>query len=401
MPGTRTSDVKSFTTLWLTLLSAGLVIAGAAWAVASGGPQTQLALTPPMGWNDWYQYECKVDEKAVKGNAAALVSSGMKAAGYRYVNIDDCWQGQRDANGFIHSNSRFPDMKGLGDYIHGLGLQFGIYSSPGPKTCAGYEGSYTHEQQDAETYARWGVDFLKYDWCSASQVYSPDQMQAAYRKMYEAILKTGRPMVYSLCQYGLEAVWRWGASVGGNVWRTTDDIGGDGYARVSMFGFQQNGLEKFAGPGHWNDPDILQIGLGQLNFDEEKTQMTLWCILAGPLLAGNDLTHMGQQTLSLLTSAEVIAVDQDPKGVQGQRVWQEGPFEVWVKPLAEGSKAVALFNRSLSALTITARFGDIGVHDRAEVRDLWARKDLGVFNDGFTAKVPPHGAAMVRVKEIR
>jgi alpha-galactosidase len=369
-------------------------------AAASRIPRTSLALTPPMGWNDWYQYRCKVDESAVRANAAALVSSGMKAAGYVYVNIDDCWQGERDSKGFIHANSRFPDMKGLGDYIHSLGLKFGIYSSPGPKTCAGYAGSYGHEQQDAETYARWGVDFLKYDWCSASKVYQPNQMQAAYRKMYEAIQKTGRPMVYSLCQYGLEAVWKWGPAVGGNMWRTTNDIGGDGYARVSLFGFQQNGLGRFAGPGHWNDPDILQIGLGHLNYDEEKTQMTLWAILAAPLLAGNDLTHMSPQTLSLLVNPEVIAVDQDPKGVEGRRVWQEGPLEVWVKPLADGGKAVALFNRSVSALPMTARFAAIGVSGQARVRDLWAQKDLGVFTDQFTVTVPRHGAEMFRVTEI-
>ena len=363
--------------------------------------QTMLAPTPPMGWNDWYQYECKVDDAAVRANAAMLVSSGMKAAGYVYVNIDDCWQGQRDAEGFIHPNSRFPDMRSLADYVHSLGLKFGIYSSPGPKTCAGYEGSYGHEQQDAETYARWGVDFLKYDWCSASKVYQPDQMQAAYRKMFDAVQKTGRPMVYSLCQYGLEAVWHWGASVGGNMWRTTDDIGGDGYARMSVFGFQQNGLGRFAGPGHWNDPDILQIGLGSMKYDEEKTQMTLWCILAAPLLAGNDLSHMTQQTLALLTNPEVIAVDQDSKGIEGHRVWEEGPLEVWSKPLADGGRAVALFNRSLSALSLEVRFADIGVRGKASVRDLWERKDLGVFTGRFEAQVPSHGAAMFKVTEVK
>jgi alpha-galactosidase len=215
--------------------------------------------------------------------------------------------------------------------------------------------------------------------------------------MHTAILHTGRPKVFSLCQYGLEAVWNWGASVGGNLWRTTDDIGGD-YDRMSLFGFQQNGLESFAGPGHWNDPDILQIGIGKLNHDEERTQMTLWCLLAAPLLAGNDLTKMGRETLAILTHPEVIAVDQDARGIQGHRVWQQGPLEVWVKPLADGSKAVGLFNRSESPLPVTARFSDIGAGPSARVRDLWARQELGTFQGSFTAEVPRHGAAIVIVQ---
>jgi alpha-galactosidase len=350
-----------------------------------------------MGWNDWYQYECKVTDSIIRANADALVNTGMKAAGYIYVNIDDCWQGKRDEKGFIHPNERFPDMKALGDYLHSKGLKFGIYSSPGPKTCGQYEGSYRHEEQDAQSYAEWGVDFVKYDWCSGQEVYKPQEMRGAYRKMYDALRRTGRPMVYSLCQYGLEAVWRWAPEVGGNMWRTTDDIGGD-YDRVSLFGFQHNGLEKYVGPGHWNDPDILQIGIGKLNNDEGRTQMTLWCILAAPLLAGNDLTRMTRETLEILTNPEVIAVDQDPLGVQGHRVWQEGPLEVWMKPLADGSKAVGLFNRSGSGLPISVRFAPIGVGHSAQVRDLWARKDLGPMAEKYTAEVPSHGAALIKVK---
>jgi alpha-galactosidase len=204
-------------------------------------------------------------------------------------------------------------------------------------------------------------------------------------------------MVFSLCQYGLEAVWRWGPQVGGNMWRTTDDIGGD-YGRVSLFGFQHNGLEKFAGPGHWNDPDILQIGIGKLNDDEGRTQMTLWCLLAAPLLAGNDLTKMTKETLAILSNPEVIAVDQDPLGVPGHRVGQEGPLEVWMKPLADGSKAVGLFNRSESGLPIAVRFAAIGIGHSARVRDLWAGKDLGTMAEKYTAQVPSHGAALIRIK---
>ena len=287
--------MKRVLVVWLRQLAcAALLLAvGRGAAVAA---DSQLARTPPMGWNDWYQYECKVSDSIMRANADALVSTGMKDAGYIYINIDDCWQGKRDAQGLIHPNERFPDMKALGDYIHSKGLKFGIYSSPGPKTCGGYEGSYGHEEQDAQSYAGWGVDFVKYDWCSGPQVYKPGEMKGAYRKMYDALRRTGRPMVYSLCQYGLEAVWRWGPQVGGNMWRTTDDIGGD-YDRATLFGFQHNGLEKFVGPGHWNDPDILQIGIGKLNNDEGRTQMTLWCILAAPLLAGNDLTKMTKETL--------------------------------------------------------------------------------------------------------
>jgi alpha-galactosidase len=380
---------------WLYAACAALVLGAASNAPTA--QENQLAPTPPMGWNDWYQYECRVSDSIIRANADALVNTGMKAAGYTYVNIDDCWQGKRDDKGFVHPNERFPDMKALGDYLHSKGLKFGIYSSPGPKTCAQYEGSYRHEEQDAHSYAEWGVDFVKYDWCSGREVYKPEEMRGAYRKMYDGLRRTGRPMVFSLCQYGLEAVWRWGPQVGGNMWRTTDDIGGD-YDRVSLFGFQHNGLEKFAGPGHWNDPDILQIGIGKLNNDEGRTQMTLWCILAAPLLAGNDLTKMTKETLAILSNPEVIAVDQDPLGVQGHRVGQEGPLEVWMKPLADGSKAVGLFNRSESGLPISVRFATIGVGHSARVRDLWTGKDLGIMAEKYTAQVPRHGAALIKVK---
>lgn len=359
--------------------------------------QEKLAQTPPMGWNDWYQYKCKVSDAVIRAQADALVSTGLKAAGYTYVNIDDCWEGERDKQGNIQPNSNFPDMKVLGDYIHSKGLKFGIYTSPGPKTCADYEGSYGHEEQDAKTYASWGVDFLKYDWCSAQDVYRPAEMKGAYKKMYDAILRTGRPMIYSLCQYGLEAVWEWGASVGGNMWRTTDDIGGD-YRRWSLFGFQHNGLEKFAGPGHWNDPDILLIGIGKTNLEEDRSQMTLWSILAAPLLAGNDLTNMSPEVLAILTNREVIAADQDPKGIQGHRVWQEGPREIWMKPLSDGSMAVGMFNRSPGPLPVTLCFDDIGIKGAASVRDLWAKKDLGAVKNSYTAVIPSHGAVMLKLK---
>ena len=356
-----------------------------------------LALHPPMGWNTWYGYLCKVTDADVRAQADAMVQNGMKAAGYEYVNLDDCWQGRRDAQGVIHSNNNFSDMKALGDYIHSKGLKFGIYSSPGPKTCAGYEGSYGHEEQDARSYASWGVDFLKYDWCSASEVYKPSEMQAAYKKMHDAILRAGRPMVYSLCQYGLERVWAWGASVGGNMWRTTGDLDYN-YDRVSLVGFQQNGLERFAGPGRWNDPDMLLVGLGKISPDENRSQMSLWCLLAAPLIASVDLRKITPEMLAILTNRELIAVDQDAAGIQGRRVAEEGPLEVWVKPLSDGSKAVGLFNRGESTMTVTAYFKDVGVGERASVRDLWAGKDLGEFQSSFSAPVPKHGVVMVKMR---
>ena len=371
-----------------------LALAGAGlWSQAP-----QLAATPPMGWNDWYQYQCRVSQAIVERNAAALVRSGMKAAGYRYVDIDDCWQGQRDAQGFIHPNSRFPDMKALGQYLHHLGLKFGIYSSPGPKTCAGYAGSYDHEKQDAETYARWGVDLLKYDWCSAGEVYPPSQMRHAYRLMHRALVATGRPMLYSLCQYGLEGVWRWGASVGGNMWRTAGDVGADGgdYNRMSLIGFQQSGLGRFAGPGHWNDPDILLIGLGKLHPAGERTQMSLWSLEAAPLLAGNDLTHMTPATLALLTNPEVIAVDQDPLGIAARRYQAEGPLEIWMRPLAGGDWAIGLFNRGGSTLPITLNFRRLHLPPRLRLRDLWRHSDLGIFDGHFAAPVPRHGVLLLK-----
>jgi alpha-galactosidase len=297
-------------------------------------------------------------------------------------------------------------MKALGDYLHSKGLKFGIYSSPGPKTCGGYEGSYGHEQQDANTYSSWGVDFLKYDLCSYMDImklHDPhhDQqqalvtMQAAYRKMHEALLNTHRPIVYSLCQYGVDSVWEWGPQVGGNMWRTTDDIR-DNYGSMTLIGFSQAGLEKFARPGHWNDPDMLEIGNGGMTADQYRTQMSLWAILAAPLLAGNDLSKMDETTKSILTNKEVIAVDQDKLGIQGSRI---GPPQNWMKPLGDGSKAVALFNfvTDDEAEPLTLKFRDAGFSGPVHVRDLWAHKDLGVLHDSYTVTVPQGGVVMFRI----
>ena len=344
---------------WFLRLSV-VLIALSLYCPTLPAQSTGVAIKPPLGWNTWYGYLCKVTDSDVRAQADWMVQNGMKAVGYEYVNLDDCWQGKRDAQGIIHSNGNFPNMKALSDYIHSKGLKFGIYSSPGPKTCAGYEGSYGHENEDARTYAAWGVDFLKYDWCSAANVYKPDEIVAAYKKMGDALKQVGRPILYSLCQYGLEHVWTWGASVGANMWRTTGDLDYN-YDRFSLVGFEQDGLERFAGPGHWNDPDMLLVGLGKITDDESRTQVGLWSLLAAPLIASADLRKISPESLAILSNPEVIAVDQDPAGVQGRRMAEEGPLDIWMKPLADGSKAVGLFNRGEDVAPITVYFKDAGV----------------------------------------
>ncbi|MFZ0663421.1 MAG: glycoside hydrolase family 27 protein [Acidobacteriaceae bacterium] len=377
--------------------------------VAGGAVYAQtetLAATPPMGWNSWNHFGAKVTDADVRAAADAMVASGMRDAGYVYINVDDSWEGVRDAQRNIRSNSRFPDMKALADYVHSKGLKFGIYSSPGPKTCAGYEGSYGHEQQDANTYARWRVDFLKYDLCSymaIMKLHDPNQdprkaqamMETAYAKMHQALVNTHRPIVYSICQYGVGSVWKWGAKVGGNLWRTTDDIS-DSYRSMALIGFSQDGLEKYAGPGHWNDLDMLEIGNGGMTADQYRTQMSLWSILAAPLLAGNDLSKMDETTKSILMNKEVIAVDQDKLGIQGHRV---GPPQIWEKPLSGGAKAVAIFNYVTDdeAEPLTLHLKDFGFTGPVHARDLWAHRDLGILHDSYTVTVPPGGVAMLRL----
>jgi alpha-galactosidase len=357
-----------------------------------------------MGWNSWNHFNKQIDDATVRAQADAMVASGMRDAGYVYVNIDDTWEGERDAQGFIHANTKFPDMKALADYVHSKGLKLGIYSSPGPKTCAKYEGSYGHEEQDAKTFADWGIDYLKYDLCglrdtmkaAASPEAAHKIMVEAYTKMHDALLKTGRPMVYSLCQYGNDAVWRWADSVGGNLWRTTGDIS-DRYSRMAEIGFAQAGISKYAGPGHWNDPDMLEVGNGGMNSDEYRTHMSLWAILAAPLLAGNDLTKMTPETISLLTNRGVIAIDQDPAGTQGDRVSVEGPAEVWARSLADGSRAVGLFNRHPQPLEVRVDFRQLGLNGPVQLRDVWSGSSLGTSQGEYRAVVPGHGVVLLRV----
>jgi alpha-galactosidase len=371
------------------------VISCLAMAASSLAQEKGLATTPPMGWNSWNHFAEKVDARTIREQADAMVMSGMKDAGYVYINIDDTWEDKRDAQGNIQPNEKFRDIKALADYVHSKGLKLGIYSSPGPKTCAGFEGSLGHEEQDAQSYANWGIDYLKYDWCQSNR--SVEEMKAAYTKMRDALKKTGRPIVFSLCQYGLGNVWEWGASVGGNLWRTTGDIE-DNYESMARIGFGQSGREKYAGPGHWNDPDMLEVGNGGMNEDEYRTHFSLWCLLAAPLMAGNDLSKMTPYTQDMLTNREVLAVDQDALGKQAYPVVQEGPFEVWMKPMADGSTVVGLFNRSKEADKMTVNFSHIGVATEAAIRDLWLKKDLGRFKEKYSVQVPGHGVVLVRVK---
>jgi alpha-galactosidase len=356
-----------------------------------------LAKTPPMGWNSWNKFASRVDDAGVRGMADAMASNGMKDAGYTYINIDDTWEGERDAQGNITSNKKFPNMKALADYVHGKGLKLGIYSSPGPNTCAGYEGTYGHEEQDARTYARWGIDYLKYDWCAARNIYKDEEMQAVYQKMGDALRAAGRPILYSLCQYGRAEVWKWGPDVGGNAWRTTGDIK-DNWDSMSRIGFSQNDLAPWAAPGHWNDPDMLEIGNGGMNEAEYQTHMSLWSILAAPLLAGNDLRNVDPKILAILTNREVIAIDQDREGKQGRRVWQSGEQEAWVRELAGGDKAVALFNRGAAAQKVKVNWADLGIKTPTQGRDLWTHKDVTFKGPDQAASVPAHGVVLWRVR---
>ncbi len=367
-----------------------------------------IALTPPMGWNSWNCFGCDVTEAKVRAAADAMVASGLVNHGWTYINIDDCWEAGRDANGNVLSNQKFPDMKALTDYVHGKGLKIGLYSSPGPKTCAGHEGSYKHEEQDARRYAEWGFDYLKYDWCSYGGIVpNPDHdgLMKPYRVMRAALDKAPRDIVFSLCQYGMGNVWEWGAQVGGNCWRTTGDIT-DTWSSMSNIGFGQAGHDKFAGPGHWNDPDMLVVGYvgwssrvrpTRLAPNEQYTHISLWCLLCSPLLIGCDMTKLDEFTLNLLTNDEVLEVNQDPLGRQAARIAKDGTLEIWTKDLEDGSKAVGLFNRGEDAASMTLKWTEVGVSGSQPVRDLWRQQDLGKFAGQFQTSVPRHGVVLVKV----
>jgi alpha-galactosidase len=388
----------------------------------------QLALTPHMGWNSWYIWENHVTDKIMRDAADAMVSSGMIDHGYMYVNIDDCWsvkpgakdstlKGEpRDKNGMINSNRRFPDMKALTGYIHQKGLKAGIYTSPGPFTCAGHVSAYKFEEKDIERFVEWGYDFLKYDWCSYSDVGRRDtlpDLQKPYIQISEIMKRQKRDIVLNICQYGMGDVWKWGKKVGGNSWRTAGDLGGSfegiGTAlfRDGFDVYSRDSLQHYAGPGGWNDPDYLLLGYlsnwnGEtvptpLTPNEQYTQVSLWSIVAAPFIFSGDITRLDEFTLSLLTNDEIIDVDQDPLGKPGYRVAKDGDKEVWMRSLEDGSLAVGLFNRGESEAKVTVLWSDLKITGKQRVRDLWRQKEIGKFEKKYTAEVPRHGVIMIRI----
>ena len=378
-------------------------------AASASAQTTTLAATPPMGWNSWNKFGCKVSETLIKQAADNMVTSGMKDAGYEYIVIDDCWQIDRDKDGnIIPDPKNFPSgIKALADYVHSKGLKFGIYSDAGTKTCAKRPGSRGYEFQDARQYAAWGVDYLKYDWCSTST----QNAEASYTIMRDALRASGRPIVFSICEWGTAKPWLWAKDVG-NLWRTTGDIKDrfdgaekwyDGvccnYGVMAIVDLQV-GLESFAGPGHWNDPDMLEVGNGGLNDTENRSHFSMWAMLAAPLMAGNDLQAMTPAVRDILTNREVIAIDQDVLGKQGHRARKDGDLEVWVREIAGGNRAVVLLNRGKDTQTIAVNWEELGYpnHLSATLRDLWEKKDLGKFSGKFSAQVPSHGVVMITVK---
>jgi len=372
-----------------------------------------LCLTPPMGWNSWNCWGLSVSDSKVKQSADALVKSGLIDHGWTYINIDDGWE-LNHQNGKIITNDKFPDMKGLCDYIHSYGLKMGIYSSPGPKTCGGYEGSYSFEEADARSYAGWGIDYLKYDWCSYTKIapsffrLSKDALKKPYFVMQKALLNCKRDIVFSLCQYGMGDVWEWGEEVGGNLWRTTGDIT-DTWKSLSAIGFSQYKCSPYARPGHWNDPDMLVIGkVGwgpslhntRLTFNEQYTHISLWALLSAPMLIGCDLNQLDAFTLNLLTNDEVIDIDQDPLGKQAVRIIENKNYQVWIKELEDGSKAIGIFNISDEAMKIEVSLKDINLNGHFLIRDVWRQKNIGTWIQNFESHIASHGVTLVKITKI-
>ena len=378
-----------------------------------------LALTPPMGWNTWNKFSCEVSEKLIRETADALVSSGMKEAGYQYIVIDDCWHGQRDHLGFIQPDpQRFPSgIKALADYIHSKGLKFGIYSDAGWKTCGGRPGSRGHEYQDALKYAEWGVDYLKYDWCNTEGL----KAEGAYLTMRDALYAAGRPIVFSLCEWGNDKPWIWGKTIG-HLWRTTGDISAvfDGvvdHGTWKSWGVlqildMQNGLRSHAGPDHWNDPDMMEVGNG-MSVNEDRAHFTMWCMLAAPLMAGNDLQNMSRETLQILTNKEVISIDQDSLGVQGFKYSAQDNIEIWFKPLSAGQWAICFLNRGTAVKNIEFPWSEHTVSDSLSrrdiyfkqqvftIRDLWSKKDLGTTKKKFNRQLAGHDVILLKLNPVK
>ncbi|MEN9445108.1 MAG: hypothetical protein RIS47_1999 [Bacteroidota bacterium] len=378
-----------------------------------------LALTPPMGWNSWNKFACEVSADLLKQTADAMVSTGMKDAGYQYIVVDDCWHGDRDSLGFIHPNAtHFPKgMKDVVDYIHSKGLKFGIYSCAGALTCGGKPAGRGHEYQDAISYAQWGVDYLKYDWCNTEGLKSV----GAYTTMRDALYAAGRPVVFSLCEWGDTKPWEWATNVG-HLWRTTGDIYNcfdcvEDHGTWKSFGVthiidKQDGLRKYAGPGHWNDPDMMEVGNG-MAVNEDRAHFSMWAMLAAPLIAGNDLRSMSKETVEILTNHDAIAVNQDSLGIQGFRYSSKDSLETWFKPLKDGSWAVCFFNRAKTPAKVSFNWASEKVVDdvfakqldadkiRYKIYDLWTKKERGDTKKAFVADVPAHDVIMLRLSVIK
>lgn len=379
------------------------------WTLHAGD---KLGYTPAMGWNSWNCWGLSVDADKVRSSAQAMLDKGLADHGWNYINIDDGWEApERAADGAIHPNGKFPDMKALSDWLHDRGLKFGIYSSPGPRTCGGFLGSYGKEREDADTYAGWGVDYLKYDWCSYDAIAGKDTSLQAYMKPYqvmqEALRAQPRDIVYSLCQYGMGQVWKWGPQVDAQSWRTTGDIE-DTWSSLRSIGFRQYPLYPYAAPGHFNDPDMLivgQVGWGEnlhptrLTPDEQYTHVSLWCMLSAPLLLGCDLSRLDLFTLNLLTNDEVLAIDQDELGRQARRQVEVSGYQVYTKPLVDGSTAVAVFNLDDSCRKVSLNWKSLGLEGYRVVRDVWRQADRGSAGEGMAATVMPHGVLLLRLRK--
>lgn len=380
-----------------------------AWTLVAGD---QLALTPPMGWNSWNAYGLSISDERVRQAAQAFIDKGLAAKGWNSINIDDGWEAvQRRPDGEIEGNERFPDMAALGRFLHERGLGFGIYSSPGPTTCGGYLGSLGHEAQDAATYARWGVDYLKYDLCSYAQILSKPPVQEEHQRPYllmgQALKAQNRGIVYSLCQYGQQRVWTWGAAVGGHAWRMTGDIV-DTWPSVLETGFAMAPYAAFTGPGRWNDPDMLVVGRvgwgdprpSSLTPEEQYSHISLWSLLAAPLLLGNELSSLDEFTLGLVTNSEVIAINQDALGRSARLVLDRDGWQVWVKELEGGAKAVGVFNlgEKFRRLSINPALFGRGVRERYEMRDAWRQRKLGARTGAFPVSVPAHGVVLLTTR---